>query len=121
MQSKFYSRYPSIESTFKTTEPWGNFENLTQYSAFAIARMYKPILQTICEETNGFMQWPKQTIEKLSRGGSTVGIDLVNAKLEMVSYFFELAYDLCLSPQDNVSQSPGFEKYIGQYGRGREE
>ena len=78
-------------------------------------------MKSICEDTNGFMQWPKQIIEKLSKGGSTVGMDLVNAKLEMVAYFFELAYDLCLSPQDNVSQSPGFEKYIGQYGRGRED
>ena len=120
-QSTFYTKYPSIENTSNNTELWGHFENLTQYSAFAIARMDKPIVKSICEDTNGFMQWPEQIIEKLSKGGRTVGMDLVNAKLEMVAYFFELAYDLCLSHQDNVSQSPGFEKYIGQYGRGREE
>lgn len=31
----------------------------------------------------------------------------------MVAYHAELAYDLCISPIDNVSMNPGFETCLG--------
>jgi len=34
----------------------------------------------------------------------------------MVGYLCELAYDLALTPSDNVSQSPGFETPLGVFG-----
>jgi hypothetical protein len=120
-QSKFYTKYPSTDSASKSTEPWGYFENLIQFSGFAIDRTKKTLVESICEEANGFMRWPKNTIQRLSKDGSIRGNEMVNAKLELVAYLYELAYDLCISQQDNVSQSPGFEKYLGQFGRGREE
>ena len=49
------------------------------------------------------------------------GNDLKEVKLELVSYLFEFCYDLCLSSQDNISQSLGFEKFLGQFCRGRED
>ena len=35
---------------------------------------------------------------------------------EVISYLFELGYDLALSPENNVSRSPGFESILGIFG-----
>ena len=40
-------------------------------------------------------------------------------KLILVTYLIESSYDLMLSSVDNVSESPGFEKYKKQNGRGK--
>ena len=40
-------------------------------------------------------------------------------KIIAVTYLFESAYDLMLSNVDNVSESPGFEKFTKQNGRGK--
>ena len=36
-------------------------------------------------------------------------------QLTVVGYFFELCYDICLSPSQNVSNNPGFESIIGAF------
>ena len=41
---------------------------------------------------------------------------LEEKQLHMVGYLFELAYDLMISPTDNVSRSPGFETPLGIFG-----
>ena len=38
-----------------------------------------------------------------------------NKKIEMISYLLELVYDLCISPSDNISVSPGFESILGTF------
>ena len=40
---------------------------------------------------------------------------------EMVAYLFELIYDLCIAPDDNASEYPGFESLAGTYKRDDEE
>ncbi len=35
---------------------------------------------------------------------------------EVIAYLFELGYDLALSPENNFSQSPGFETIFGIFG-----
>jgi hypothetical protein len=35
---------------------------------------------------------------------------------EVIAYLFELGYDLSLSPENNVSRSPGFEPILGVFG-----
>ena len=35
---------------------------------------------------------------------------------EVIAYLFEFGYDLALSPENNVSRSPGFESIIGIFG-----
>ena len=32
--------------------------------------------------------------------------------MDCVAYFWELLLDLCLATSENVSRSPGFEKYL---------
>lgn len=37
-------------------------------------------------------------------------------QLNSVSYLFELVYNLIISPEDNVLNSPGFEIHLAIYG-----
>jgi hypothetical protein len=39
----------------------------------------------------------------------------------MVAYLCELAYDIALSPDHNVSESPGFETPLGIFGGGKKD
>ena len=56
--------------------------------------------------------------------GTTQKIDSMNIagasrtetkKLNMLGYLWEIAYDLCLAPQSNISGSAGFENLIGEH------
>jgi hypothetical protein len=35
---------------------------------------------------------------------------------EVIAYLFEFGYNLALSPENNVSRSPGFESILGIFG-----
>jgi hypothetical protein len=62
----------------------------------------------------GILRWDAKVIVELrkrSRGG-----EFQEKQLHLVGYLFELCYDLALSPNDNVSQNPGFETFIGEFG-----
>ena len=45
--------------------------------------------------------------------------DLTHKKQTIVAYLFEVCYDLLLSAESNVSNSPGYESIINQNGRGK--
>ena len=49
------------------------------------------------------------------RGANT----LREKQLIVVGYFFELCYDICLSPSVNVSNNPGFESILGVFNNGQ--
>jgi hypothetical protein len=61
------------------------------------------------------LNWPIDCIKKLKKWNLRgVGSDDIQEKQRhMASYHFELGYDLCKSPSDNVSLAPGFESIIG--------
>ena len=40
-------------------------------------------------------------------------------QLTVVGYFFELFYDICLSPSFNTSNNPGFEEILGVFNNAR--
>jgi hypothetical protein len=46
---------------------------------------------------------------------------LKEKQLHMVAYLCELAYDIALSPDHNVSESPGFETPLGIFGGGKKD
>jgi hypothetical protein len=43
-------------------------------------------------------------------------LTVVQKVQEVAAYLFEFGYDLALSPENNVSQSPGFESILGVFG-----
>ena len=44
------------------------------------------------------------------------GVTAVQKFQEVIAYLFEFGYDLALSPENNVSCSPGFESTLGIFG-----
>ena len=120
-ESLFYNKYPSRSGLNEAREPFGLFEELIQYEGFGFERRVIGTTHCLTDEKNGLFSWSKTTIKKISNCGTITGIPLQDAKLDMVAYLFELCYDLCLAKVDNVSRSPGFEKYLGQFGHGRDE
>ena len=55
--------------------------------------------------------WPDYMIEFIKRTKE----DLRVSQLICCAYLVELIFDLCIPKGDNVSDSPGFEKYIVKY------
>jgi hypothetical protein len=47
---------------------------------------------------------------------SKEGVDCGAKFQEIVAYLFEFGYDLALSPENDVSRSPGFELILGIFG-----
>ena len=41
--------------------------------------------------------------------------DVRDKQLVLIGYFFELGYELMLSPNQDVSENPGFESFLGIY------
>ena len=62
---------------------------------------------------NSLFHWPASVLAHIPRRD---GETQQQSQLKCVSYLWELVFDLCLSPQDNMSDSPGFEPYLGIYG-----
>jgi hypothetical protein len=118
-QSQFYSKYPSCANNKANLNILGHFENLTQYCAFPIDRSKQNLIKKICNPNGQFLEWPTNVLQIISKDGQVKGNEFVDIQLDLVSYLFELCYDLCLSRHNNISQSPGFEKFIGQFGKGR--
>ena len=118
-QSQFYTKYPGSENSTGNLDILGHFENLKQYCGFAIDRSNLVLITKICNPNGQFLQWPKNILQIISKDGNVKGSELMDVQLDLVSYLFELCYDLCLSRHNNISQIPGFEKFIGQFGKGR--
>ena len=55
-----------------------------------------------------WFSWSPAMLVGINRPGE----DIRDAQMDCVAYFWELLLDLCLSTSENVSRSPGFEKYL---------
>ncbi len=65
---------------------------------------------------SGIFVWSKEMLERICAVNFQKAKDLEAKQLHMVGYLCELVYDLALTPDDNVSQSPGFETPLGIFG-----
>jgi hypothetical protein len=116
-QSKLYTEYPSKESDLvrlglaSGEKCWkGYFENLGLYCGIGFdrsqARTVAGLVET--EKGKGIFSWDKTVMDSLV-GSTRLGETMIDRQLCMVAYFFELGYDLMLSPKLNLSRMPGFE------------
>jgi hypothetical protein len=62
------------------------------------------------EKSKGIFSWDKTVMDSLV-GSTRLGEIMIDRQLCMVAYFFELGYDLMLSPKLNLSRMPGFEAF----------
>ena len=112
MESLFYMSYPS-KTASRTSDILrrGVFENLRLFVALGFLRTKTAavdvLVATSAEE--GILCWPASTVTQTSNTNFRGAADLKEKQLHMVGYLFELCCDLMLSPNDNASQSPGFE------------
>ena len=89
---------------------------LTQYCGFSFNRLnnVSGLISTV--KGGCLLDWSLYTNQLKQtniRGCNTFR----EKQLVIVGYFFELCYDICLSPRYNVSRNPGFESILGVFDR----
>jgi hypothetical protein len=116
IDSKFSRCYPDEQANFSNATRRGYFNKLQQYSAISFRRSETDALCST--EGEGLFSWPSDMMKALKKVNfrGLAADDIHGRQLEMIGYFFELVYDLSLSPEHNVSESPGFETPLGIFG-----
>jgi len=104
--SRFYASYPSVESPrAESIRIRGKYESLDAYIGVYFAQVAPP---GIFSARNGLLEHTEDEAKWIeSRDFS--GKSKEDKYMQMAAYLFELGYDLALAPNNNVSDSPGFE------------
>ena len=85
------------------------FETLQQCVDLGFDREDVESVAAMCDKSpDNLLSWPLDFIKHIKRRKEW----LIDSQLVAASYLFELVFDLCLDVQTNVSQNPGFEKYL---------
>lgn len=108
-------RYPEKASTRASSlSRNGYFENLCQYVALGFKVGNKEVGRKLAQEyDNGgicvFNKFETKKIDELKKAGQTT---TTRKSIDMIAYLIDLAYDLAISPLDNISESPGFKSFL---------
>jgi hypothetical protein len=70
------------------------------------------LTRNVLSSSGGIFHWDEYTA-KIDGVNFRDANSLAYKQIHMVGYLFELAYDLCLNPVDNVSLNPGLETCLG--------
>jgi hypothetical protein len=120
VSSKFYRSYPSRCATYNNNTRRGYFDQLDLYYGLAFDRNGSIDDLFSCGSPFSLLKWTDDCKKKI-KNWNLMGVgkdDVQERQLHMASYLFEFAYDLCISPNDNVSLAPGFESIIGYHDNG---
>ena len=108
--SEFYRCYPRRDyvNPAYASKKRGYFETLKQFIGVGFQ---KEKTRRLCTDTaqGGILEWPQFAIG-LSKKMSCATPEAQRA--ELASYMFESVYGLMIAPQDNMSQSMGFEPLL---------
>ena len=110
----FYTLYSSRSNSNYLPNSVGYFEDLTMYCGFCFNRSTDVEAMTSKEHDRGLFDWSLY-IKQLERANIRGCNTLREKQLVVVGYFFEMCYDICLSPGQNVSNNPGFESILGVF------
>ena len=119
LASRFYCSYPAQSSEVQTgAARRGYFGSLEQYVGLGFMRTNQEAVNALCSSTSEdrLLSWSASHLERTAAVNFPGSPSMVEKQLHMVGYLFELAYDLMISPRDNVSRSPGFETPLGIFG-----
>mmetsp|Transcript_43463 Transcript_43463/g.73934 ORF Transcript_43463/g.73934 Transcript_43463/m.73934 type:complete len:596 (-) Transcript_43463:239-2026(-) len=118
LESRFYTSYPAKSTEVKTgAARRGFFGNLGQYVGLGFTRSNTEAVEALCtSDENGLLSWSASALTRVAAVNFPGSLTLKEKQLHMVGYLFELAYDLMISPRENVSRSPGFETPLGIFG-----
>jgi hypothetical protein len=95
----------------------GTFEKLQLFSGITFSRERNT---EFLVSNVGIFDWPDDFLKSMERVNFAGTRSLKEKQLHMVAYLCELAYDIALSPDQNVSESPGFET-PGIFGGGKKD
>jgi hypothetical protein len=115
--SHFYFMYPSSKGKRQEKRnKLGSFERLTQ----VIAAGFDPTSEhakLVDKDYNagGLLIMCKDDEHRI-RSCLKEELTSVQKFQEVIAYLFEFGYNLALSPENNVSRSPGFESILGVFG-----
>ena len=115
--SHFYFMYPSKEGKRKEKrDKLGCFEHLTQIIGAGFDPASEPAMQAIKNYNQGGLLVMSKDDERRIKLCLKKELTAVQKFQEVIAYLFEFGYDLALSPENNVSHSPGFESILGIFG-----
>jgi hypothetical protein len=105
IDSIFYSTYPTTPTEGRS------WEDLDQYVGLGFDPKKDDAINSITAE-DGLFYWSPE-VQQLTNDVQFAGCTEIQKRTHMVAYMFELFYDLLLSPEENLSSSPGFETPLG--------
>jgi len=111
--SRFYATYPMDAAKSKDGRVFGDLQS---YIGVGWDPDTPGALDKILDTKTGVLVWSPFTLSKLTRaklGHSGGTYDLEEKQAILAGYFFELLLDLLIDPDHNVSESAGFESFIG--------
>ena len=119
-KTNFYRTYPARDGGGTIANESGRkgyFESLHQYVGIGIDKNCKESqCLTKDMEDGGVFCFDRDTltwIDKLNYRKDNNRVSIKDKQKDMLGYLWELAYDLCIAPSNNVSESPGFEHPLG--------
>ena len=115
--SHFYFMYPSKEGKRKEKrDKLGCFEHLTQIIGAGFDPASEPAMHVGKNYKEGGLLIMSKDDQQRIKSCLKKELKAVQKFQEVIAYLFEFGYDLALSPENNVSRSPGFESIIGIFG-----
>ena len=115
--SHFYFMYHSKEGKRKEKrDKLGCFEHLTQIIGAGFDPASEPAMQAIKNYNQGGLLVMSKDDERRIKLCLKKELMAVQKFQEVIAYLFEFGYNLALSPENNVSRSPGFESILGIFG-----
>lgn len=109
----FYQLFPSRDCMMDS-EPAGRrgyFEELSMHVLVGFDRKDEVAMQSLCDTQKQMFVWPAN-ICKLLHENKWLDLNFRDKQLQMLSFLWELFYELTLSTDADVSESPGFEKFL---------
>ena len=64
---------------------------------------------------DGVFHWSQNVKVKLGESNLPGSRNMSDKQLGLIGYFFKLGYELILLPNQDVSENPGFESFLGIY------
>jgi hypothetical protein len=109
--------YPSKEGKRKEKrDKLGCFEHLTEIIGAGFDPVSKPAMQVNKNYNEGGLLIMSKDDKRHIKSCLKKELAAVQKFQEVIAYLFEFGYDLALSPENNVSRSPGFELILGIFG-----
>lgn len=112
--SLFYGSYLSKNAELSSSIRRGYHEDdLDVYVVVGYDQADESACAALCApaSTTGIFQWPASSLEDVRKATGLGAATLEVKQLHAVGYMLELGFELMLSPDDDVSESPGFESF----------